>query len=118
MLTLAQVMISRFMGLNPTSGSLMSAQLGSNLFALPLSVSFSLSLSVKINKQFFKRRNDRPAYFNPSEYVALGLKLEGNLDLAHEIPSKKVHTKEFVVLHTFVSYRILCLFTSDKKKQN
>lgn len=57
-----------------------------------------------------------PLTLIPSNYVALGLKLEGILDLVHEISSERVHTKEFVVLYTFVSYRILYILTSDKKQ--
>ena len=56
--TSAQVMISQFLGLSPTSGSVLTAQSlesASNSMCVSLSASFLLVLS-KINKHFKKRK--------------------------------------------------------------
>ena len=54
--TSAQVMISRFVGSNPASGSALTVQSLLGILSLPLSLCLMLSFSLKISKleKFFK----------------------------------------------------------------
>ena len=115
LLTLAQVVISRFVSSSPELGSALTVQSLFGILSPSLSAPPLLALSLKINKSKLKKKKKR-ILRGPSSSVMFGARCEGQLGQGErwcgsQLPMKETAGLRYSLLH-FVLWKTFLLCTS------